>query len=111
MDGGFINEGVTITCASEVHIGKGANIAREAVIRDYDGHYIEDVNYRTAKPIKIGDNVWIGYRAMILKGVTIGEGSIIAANAVVTKDVPAHCVVAGNPAKIIRENVNWRAIQ
>ena len=111
LDGGFINEGVTITCASEVHIGKGANIAREAVIRDYDGHYIEDVNYRTAKPIKIGDNVWIGYRAMILKGVTIGEGSIIAANAVVTKDVPAHCVVAGNPAKIIRENVNWRAIQ
>ncbi len=111
IDGGFINEGVTITCASEVHIGKGANIAREAVIRDYDGHYIETPDYRTAKPVYIGDNVWIGYRAMILKGVTIGEGAVIAANAVVTKDVPAHCIVAGNPAKVIRENINWRAHQ
>lgn len=111
LEGGFINEGVTITCASEIHIGKGANIAREAVIRDYDGHYIEDVNYRTAKPVWIGDNVWIGYRAMILKGVTIGDGAIIAANAVVTKDVPAHTIVAGNPAKVIRENINWREVQ
>lgn len=111
LEGGFINEGATITCASEVRIGKGANIAREAVIRDFDGHYIEDVNYRTAKPVYIGDNVWIGYRAMILKGVTIGDGSIVAANAVVTKDVPPHCIVAGNPAKVIRNNINWRQDQ
>ena len=111
LDGGFINEGATITCATSVHIGKGANIAREAVIRDYDGHYIEDLNYRTAKPVWIGDNVWIGYRAMILKGVTIGDGSIVAANAVVTKDVPPHCIVAGNPAKVIRENIKWREQQ
>lgn len=111
LSGGFINEGVTITCASEMHIGKGANIAREAVIRDYDGHYIEDVDYRTAKPVWIGDNVWIGYRAMILKGVTIGDGAIIAANAVVTKDVPPHSIVAGNPAKVIRDNINWRERQ
>lgn len=111
LGGGFINEGVTITCASEMHIGKGANIAREAVIRDYDGHYIEDVNYRTAKPVWIGDNVWIGYRAMILKGVTIGNGAIIAANAVVTKDVPANAIAAGNPARVIRENINWREKQ
>ncbi len=111
LDGGFINEGATITCATKVHIGKGANIAREAVIRDYDGHYIEDLNYRTAKPVWIGDNVWVGYRAMILKGVTIGDGSIVAANAVVTKDVPPHSIVAGNPAKIIRTNINWRDFQ
>lgn len=111
IDGGFINEGVSITCASEVHIGKGCNIAREVVIRDYDGHYIEELNYRTAKPVFIGENVWIGYRAMVLKGVTIGEGSIVAANSVVTKDVPPHCIVAGNPAKIIRTNVNWRQVQ
>ena len=111
LDGGFINEGVTITCASEIHIGKGANIAREAVIRDYDGHYIEELNYRTSKPVRIEDNVWIGYRAMVLKGVTIGEGSIVAANAVVTKDVPAHCIVAGNPARVIRMGINWRDYQ
>lgn len=111
LNGGFINEGVTITCSSEVYIGKGANIARGAVIRDYDGHYIEDINYRTSRPVRIGDNVWIGYRAMILKGVTIGEGSIVAANSVVTKDVPPHSIVAGNPAKIIRTSINWRDYQ
>ena len=111
LKGGFINEGVTITCAKYVEIGENAHIARGAVIRDYDGHYIEDVAYRTAKPVIIGNNVWIGYRAMILKGVTIGDNSIIAANAVVTKDVPANCIVAGNPAKIIRSEVNWRSAQ
>lgn len=46
-----------------------------------------------------------------MKGVTIGEGAIIAANSVVTKDVPPHCIVAGNPAKIIRQNVKWRSKQ
>lgn len=111
LDGGFINEGVSITCASQIHIGKGCNIAREVVIRDYDGHYIESLDYRTAKPITIGTNVWIGYRAMILKGVTIGDGAIVAANAVVTKDVPSHAIVAGNPAKIIRTNIKWREVQ
>ena len=46
-----------------------------------------------------------------MKGVDIGEGSRVAANSVVTKDVPPHCIVAGNPAKIIKENVNWRSAQ
>ena len=111
LNGGFINEGVTITCAKRVTIGKNAHIAREAVIRDYDGHYIEKTTYRTAKPVSIGDNVWIGYRAMILKGVTVGNNSVVAANSVVTKDVPPNCIVAGNPAKIIRTNINWRSKQ
>ncbi|MCS2892745.1 Coenzyme F420 hydrogenase/dehydrogenase, beta subunit C-terminal domain [Parabacteroides faecis] len=111
LEGGFMNEKVTITCGSEIHIGKNAHIAREASIRDYDGHYIESPIYRTAKPVYIGDNVWIGYRALIMKGVTIGEGSIIAANAVVTKDVPPHCIVAGNPARIIRRNIKWKSAQ
>jgi len=54
-------------------------------------------------PVVIGDNVWIGEKATILSGVTIGDGVVIAANSVVTKDVPAYCVVAGNPARIIKQ--------
>lgn len=54
-------------------------------------------------PVIIEDNVWIGDKATVLSGVSIGKGAIVAANAVVTKDVPAFCVVAGNPAKIIRK--------
>ncbi len=56
-------------------------------------------------PVKIGNNVWIGDKATILSGVTIGDGAVIAANSVVTKDVPACCVCAGNPAKIIKTNI------
>ena len=55
------------------------------------------------KPIKIGDNVWVGSNATILAGVTIGDGAIIGANAVVTKNVPENTIVAGVPAKIIRK--------
>ena len=53
-------------------------------------------------PVKIGNNVWIGDKATILPGVTIGDGAVIAANSVVTRDVPAYCIAVGNPAKIIK---------
>lgn len=107
INGGFINEGVEITCASKITIGEGSTIARDVVIRDYDGHTIKEPNYQITKPITIGKHVWIGNRAMILKGVTIGDGAIIAAGTIVTKDVPAGAVVAGVPAKVIKENVKW----
>lgn len=57
---------------------------------------------RTA-PVRIGDNVWIGMNAVILKGVTIGDDSVVAAGSVVTRSVEANCVVAGNPATVVRE--------
>lgn len=107
INGGFINEGVEITCASKISIGKGATIARDVVIRDYDGHTIELPNYQISKPITIGENVWIGNRAMILKGVNIGNGAIIGAGSIVTKDVPAGVIVVGNPARVIKEGVKW----
>lgn len=58
-------------------------------------------------PIQIGNHVWIGARAIILKGVTIGDGVVVAAGAVVTKDVPPNTLVGGVPAKIIKENISW----
>ena len=107
LDGGFINENVQITAGAIVHIGKGATIGRDVVIRSYDGHYIDRPDYNVSEPITIGEHVWIGQGATILKGVTIGEGSVIASGAIVTKDVPPHCVAAGVPAKIVSENLKW----
>ena len=107
LNGGFINEGVQITCASKIEIGKGCTIARDVVIRDYDGHMIDLPDYKIAKPITIGDHVWIGNRAVILKGVNIGDGAIVAAGALVTKDVPANSIVAGIPAKVVKKGVYW----
>ena len=66
--------------------------------------YSEDWNWHHSEslPIIIEDNVWIGERSTVLKGVTIGRGAIIASNSVVTKDVPAYSIVAGNPAKVVK---------
>jgi acetyltransferase-like isoleucine patch superfamily enzyme len=107
VDSVFLNENVQIVCASRIEIGKGTVIAKDVVIRDYDAHYIEEPNYQTAKPITIGKHVWIGIRVIILKGVTIGDGCVIAAGSVVTKDIPPHSLAAGVPAKVIRQNISW----
>ena len=58
--------------------------------------------YAESKPIVIDDNVWIGRDSRILKGVTVGKGSIVALGAIVTRDVPPYSVVAGNPAKVVK---------
>ena len=107
LNGGFINEGVEITCAKKVTIGKGCKIARNVVIRGYDAHTLELPDYEISKEITIGEHVWIGTRAMILKGVKIGDGAVIAAGAIVTKDVPAGSIVAGVPAKVVKEDIKW----
>lgn len=108
LKGGFVNEGVQITCASRIVVGKGTVIARDAVIRDYDAHAIVGDGQEMSKPIEIGEHVWIGNRAIVLKGVTIGDGAVIAAGAVVTKDVPARTAVGGVPAKVIKTDVIWK---
>lgn len=108
LNGGFINENVQITVGGTVEIGKGANIGRDVVIRSYDGHSILKEGYEISSPIKIGKHVWIGQGATILKGVEIGDGAIIGACSVVTKNVPPHCIVAGVPAKVKAENISWK---
>jgi acetyltransferase-like isoleucine patch superfamily enzyme len=107
LGSGFINEGVEITCASKIIIGHGCAIARGVSIRDFDAHTINIPDYQIAQPIHIGNHVWIGERAMIRKGVTVGDGAVVASGAIVTKNVPPRCIVAGVPAKIVRENVDW----
>nr|DAH43337.1 MAG TPA: hypothetical protein [Caudoviricetes sp.] len=105
---GYMSFDSIIRCSERITIGNGVFIAEGVLIRDSDGHnIISDKSHRNKAPIVIGNHVWIGSRATILKGVTIGDGAIIAAGAVVTKDVPPKTLVGGVPAKIIRENVEW----
>jgi len=105
---GYMNENASISCAKLVEIGKGTIISDYVSILDWDAHTIIGQEKDMAKPVKIGEHCWIGLKSTILKGVTIGDGAIIAAGAVVTKDVPAKAVAAGVPAKVIRENVEWK---
>ena len=102
---GFINTNSTINCFQSIEIGKGCGIADKVIIYDSYNH---SVNWKKfTAPIIIKDHVWIGENAIILKGVTLGEGAAVVAGAVVTKDVLAHCLVAGVPAKVIKENIEW----
>jgi len=102
---GYINTGSAIKCKSNIYVGHNVVIGHGVIIRDNDAHHISDK--ADTSPIKIEDNVWIGDRAMILKGVTIGEGAVVGAGAVVTHDVPAHSLVVGVPAKVKKRNVYW----
>ena len=108
VNGGFCNSGTQSVCTKRVSIGGRCAIARDVIIRDYDAHEMVSADHETAKAVCIGEHVWIGTRAIILKGVTIGDGAVVAAGSVVTKDVPAKCIAAGVPAKVIRESVEWR---
>lgn len=108
LQGGYFNDGVQIACHRAVTIGRDCAIAREVIIRDTDAHELAGGEHRKSAEIRIGDRVWIGTRAIILKGVTIGDGAVIAAGAVVTKDIPPRSLAAGVPARVIRENVEWR---
>lgn len=105
---GAANVGLTIMCAKEVTIGNGVRIGRNVSIRDWNGqHVIVSDTYVNHAPVKIEDHVWLCTGCSIMPGVTIGEGSVVATNAVVTKDVPPRSLVAGTPAKVIKSNIEW----
>ena len=127
----FDCEGATFRCGDRCYIGASHMVLAKAIhcgddvviswgvtIVDHNSHAIrwgdrsndilewgkgmKDWTKVTVDPVRIADKVWIGFNAIILKGVVIGEGAIIAAGAVVTKDVPPYSVVAGNPARVVR---------
>lgn len=106
----FVNENSRIMATKKITIGNDVSIGWGVNILDSDRHsiYVENILQEMSKEITIGNNVWIGFGASILKGVTISNDSIVASNAVVTKDVPPNVVVAGNPAKVIKKNVSWQ---
>lgn len=119
--------GGTFISRSSIHIGNNVTIAWGGTVYDHDSHSLDYLDRRrdiedelcdiragrnfiehkdwsnvNSKPIVICDDAWIGMNVMILKGVTIGEGAIVGAGSVVTRDVPAWTVVAGNPARIVK---------
>jgi acetyltransferase-like isoleucine patch superfamily enzyme len=97
-DGTYLNRGTEIVAAQSVTIGRDCKIARDVIIMDTDQHELPGMRLQVA-PVEIGDRVWIGARAIVLKGVHIGHDSVVAAGAVVTHDVPPHTIVAGIPAR------------
>lgn len=100
----FINAGVGIAARQRITIGADVKIGPRTSILDSTYHQL-DANDKPgqSRPIVIGNNVWIGTRCTILPGVTIGDNSVVAAGSVVNKDVPRNTLVAGTPARVIRE--------
>ncbi|HVJ09362.1 MAG TPA: acyltransferase [Acidisarcina sp.] len=113
--------GSQIACASRIEVGDDVQISWGCEIIDHNSHAIgwskrmndvkdwylgrdkKDWSGVVTRPVKIGNKSWIGMHAIILKGVEIGEGAIVAAGAVVTKSVPPWTIAGGNPARVIRE--------
>lgn len=100
-DGCFINDGVNIGASKQIVIGAFTKIADLAMIHDDSFHDVGPTSPRKNQPVIIGRNVWLGAASMVLPGVTIGDHSVVAAGAVVTKPIPARSVAAGVPAKVI----------
>ena len=94
--------GVSISARQLVKIGHDVMVGAGVIIGDNDDH--PERLMTTEAPIVIGDNVFIGMKCIIMKGVTIGDNTIIGAGSIVTKDIPANCVAAGVPCKVIRKN-------
>lgn len=104
-NGSFMNVESKIYCKSKIIIGEHVFIGEEVIIRDTDEHSIN--NKVNTIPITIGNNVWIGMRSIILKGVHIGNNVVIGAGTIVTKDIPDNCLAVGNPARVIKKNITW----
>jgi len=119
----LIGTGSIIGSVKTVKIGSFVSIATNVTIMDNNnhpvhpedrliyqmpdtGHIYRSWKYSDSKPIVIGNNVWIGANARINKGVTVGNNSIVAAQSVVTKNVPKNCIVAGNPARVVKEEID-----
>ena len=122
----MINDGTTLYCVNGITIGNDVMISWGCTIIDNNSHSLisservkelatakekyengtigNDTDWSVVKnaPINIKNKAWIGFNSIIMKGVTIGEGAVVAAGSVVTKDVPDYAVVGGNPAKVIK---------
>ena len=119
-DNVYIGDDCIISCAERIEIGRLTLLAHGVQIFDNDSHPLDPISreqdYMTvtgqrsgprppiaSAPIWIGERAWIGFNAIVTKGVCIGEGSVVAAGSVVISDVPPYTVVAGNPARVVKQ--------
>lgn len=101
----YINRRTEIRSQEEISIGKECAISWDVAIMDSDYHSIS--HQSKCKKVTIGDHVWIGCKSTILKGVTIGDGAVIAAGSVVNTDIPPKSLWGGIPARLIKTDVEW----
>ena len=101
------NNNISIIATKRITIGNSCLIGDQVVVIDSDFHEIDpDLRKRSTGPseaVAIGNNVWLGSRSMVLKGVTVGDNTVVGAMSLVNKSIPANCLAAGNPAKVIRK--------
>ena len=108
----MFDQDVSIVLAegTKVKIGDNCLLAKGVRIRTSDQHFIYDENgfrINKAKDVCIENHVWLGASAIIMKGATIGEGSVIGMDSMVTKTIPPYSIAVGKPAKVIKSNINW----
>jgi acetyltransferase-like isoleucine patch superfamily enzyme len=107
----FVNQGASIVASLSIRSGDDVRIGDHVGVYDSDHHPLEQGAPVRRAPVTIGRNAWLARGAIVLPGVTIGEHAVVAAGAVVTDDVPARSLVAGNPARVVRElraDDGWR---
>lgn len=100
-----INGGCKLVVMDRLTVGDGTVVSWDCEFLDEDFHSVDNQDSRA--PISIGERVWIGNGCRILKGVTIGDGSVIGAGSLVVRSLPPRVLAVGNPARIVRENVSW----
>jgi len=100
----LISPGVRISAEDSIRIGNNVMLAANVYVSDSDWHgvYNRIRPFRCSKPVVLENNVWLGERVIVNKGVTIGENSVVGAGSVVTRDIPANSIAAGNPARVIK---------
>lgn len=102
----YIGTGAVIVARQRISIGDEVLIAEHVTIRDQDHAFGDalrtNVNGFNTEPIVIGNNVWLGAKVTVVKGVTIGNNVVVGANSVVTHDLPDNCVAVGAPARVVR---------
>lgn len=99
-----------IVAGKRIEFGNNVMIGRDVTIYDSDFHQILNEDGKPtnfSREVKVGNNVWLTNKIMVLKGVAIGDGSIVSAMTLVREDVPAHSLVAGNPGRVIKDCIHW----